>query len=63
MAAPTQSLPPWMTLSSAIVTDPDGSVFTSYTTLELPLTYYGPSVSLSSSLFSWLPLGERLSRP
>lgn len=44
-----------MTLSSAIVTEPDGSVFTSYTTLELPLTYYGPSVSLPlSALLSLL---------
>ena len=41
-----------MTLSSAIVTEPDGSVFTSLTTLELPLTYYGPSVSPFALLFS-----------
>ena len=59
MAAPTQSLPPWMTRSSVIVTEPDGSVFRSLTTLELPLTYYGPSVSPQSSLlyyFHRLPL-------
>ncbi|KAH9838711.1 uncharacterized protein C8Q71DRAFT_752556 [Rhodofomes roseus] len=48
MAAPTQALPAWMTLSSAVVTAPDGSVFTSYTTLELPLTYYGPSIPLNT---------------
>ena len=43
-----------MTLSSAIVTEPDGSVFTSLTTLELPLTYYGPSVSPQLSLLCYL---------
>ncbi|KAH9917245.1 uncharacterized protein B0H18DRAFT_1123700 [Fomitopsis serialis] len=38
-----------MTLSSSIITEPDGSVFTSYTTLVLPLTYYGPSIPLDSA--------------
>lgn len=45
MAAPTQVLPSWLTLSTTLVTLPDGEVSTSSTILRLPLTYYGPSVS------------------
>ena len=46
MAAPTQVLPSWLSLSTTVITFPDGSVTTSSTTLQLPLTYYGPSVSI-----------------
>lgn len=45
MAAPTQMLPSWLTLATTVVTAPDGAVTTSLVTLQLPLTYYGPSVS------------------
>ncbi|KAI1783873.1 hypothetical protein LXA43DRAFT_1044864 [Ganoderma leucocontextum] len=48
MAAPTQVFPSWLTLSTALVTLPDGSVSTSSTILRLPLTYYGPSIPLGT---------------
>jgi hypothetical protein len=40
-----QPLPSWMTYSSQVFTEPDGALSTSYSILQLPLTYYGPSVS------------------
>lgn len=47
--AGTQELPSWMTLSIVTITNSEGIlVTTSTTTLELPLTYYGPSVSTHS---------------
>ncbi|KAG9316091.1 hypothetical protein JVU11DRAFT_3764 [Chiua virens] len=63
--AGTQQLPPWLTLSEVVITNSNGQpIATSTTTLELPLTYYGPSVSfpytlrppcpwLSNSVNSW----------
>lgn len=39
---PDQPLPDWMSYS--LVTDADGSE--EYTIVTLPLTYYGPSVSV-----------------
>ncbi|KAI0364317.1 hypothetical protein BV20DRAFT_868183 [Pilatotrama ljubarskyi] len=49
MAAPTQVLPSWLTLSTTVVTLPDGSLSTSSDTLTLPLTYYGPSIPLGTN--------------
>ncbi|PIL32196.1 hypothetical protein GSI_05441 [Ganoderma sinense ZZ0214-1] len=49
MAAPTQVLPSWLTLSTTVVTLPDGSVSTSSATLTLPLTYFGPSIPLGTN--------------
>ncbi|OCH94869.1 hypothetical protein OBBRIDRAFT_788867 [Obba rivulosa] len=49
MAAPTQVLPSWLTLVTTVVTQPDGSVSTSSATLQLPLTYFGPSIPLGSN--------------
>ncbi|KAF8553997.1 hypothetical protein OG21DRAFT_1141050 [Imleria badia] len=47
--AATQQLPPWMTLSTIVITNSNGQpVATSTTTLELPLTYYGPSIPLGT---------------
>jgi len=47
MAAPTQQLPPWLSYSSSILTDNAGDPTSTYTTvINLPLTYYGPPVSL-----------------
>ncbi|KAI0325082.1 hypothetical protein GY45DRAFT_289101 [Cubamyces sp. BRFM 1775] len=43
MSQPTQVLPSWLTLSTTLVTLPDGSLSTSSAILRLPLTYYGPS--------------------
>ncbi|OSC98533.1 hypothetical protein PYCCODRAFT_1375142 [Trametes coccinea BRFM310] len=48
MSAPTQVLPSWLTLSTTLVTLPDGSVSTSSATLRLPLTYFGPSIPLGT---------------
>ncbi|OJT13900.1 hypothetical protein TRAPUB_9569 [Trametes pubescens] len=48
MAAPTQVLPSWLTLSTSLVTLTDGSVLTSSKLLTLPLTYYGPSIPLGT---------------
>ncbi|KAI8969865.1 hypothetical protein BD414DRAFT_253660 [Trametes punicea] len=48
MSAPTQVLPSWLTLSTTLVTLPDGSVSTSSDTLTLPLTYYGPPIPLGT---------------
>ncbi|KAI0636138.1 hypothetical protein C8Q77DRAFT_622516 [Trametes polyzona] len=48
MAAPTQVLPSWLTLSTTLVTLPDGSVSTSSDILRLPLTYFGPSIPLGT---------------
>lgn len=58
MAQESQQLPPWMTLVSSVLTDSNGEpTATSFTTLQLPLTYYGPSVSalidLLAGLFVW----------
>ena len=50
--AGTQQLPSWMTLSTAVITNANGQpIATSVTTLELPLTYYGPSVSVPLSIY------------
>lgn len=47
MAQPTQELPPWFTASVDTLLGADGVPFTTSTTLLfLPLTYYGPSVSI-----------------
>ncbi|KAI0077296.1 hypothetical protein K474DRAFT_1106932 [Panus rudis PR-1116 ss-1] len=46
--APSQPLPSWLTLSSALITDENGGVSTSFATLTLPLTYYGPSIPLGT---------------
>ena len=43
---PTQVLPSWLTLVTSTVTDANGDVSTAFETKTLPLTYYGPSVSL-----------------
>ncbi|KAI0749953.1 hypothetical protein C8Q80DRAFT_656064 [Daedaleopsis nitida] len=48
MAQPTQVLPSWLTLSTTVVTLPDGGLSTSSTILRLPLTYYGPSIPLGT---------------
>lgn len=44
--AATQQLPSWMTLATTVYTNAAGQTVTSETTLQLPLTYYGPSVSV-----------------
>lgn len=47
MTQASQELPPWMTLVSSVLTDSNGQpTATQLTTLQLPLTYYGPSVSV-----------------
>ncbi|KAG2116887.1 hypothetical protein BD769DRAFT_1058247 [Suillus cothurnatus] len=46
--AATQQLPSWMTLSTTVYTNAAGQTITSETTLQLPLTYYGPSIPLGS---------------
>ncbi|KAH7884898.1 hypothetical protein F5I97DRAFT_1516225 [Phlebopus sp. FC_14] len=47
--AGTQQLPSWMTLSMVVITNAEGQpVTTSTTTLQLPLTYYGPSIPLGT---------------
>lgn len=56
MSQPTQVLPSWLTLSTTVVTLPDGSQSTSSTILRLPLTYYGPSVSSVTRLARGSPL-------
>lgn len=66
MAAPTQVLPSWLTLSTTLVTLPDGSVSTSSEILRLPLTYFGPSVSPRFSILvsaCWWRNGAGGSRP
>jgi UDP-N-acetylglucosamine:LPS N-acetylglucosamine transferase len=45
MTQPTQELPPWLSASTVVVTNPGGSAVTTTTVVRLPLTYYGPSVS------------------
>jgi hypothetical protein len=59
MAQASQQLPSWLTLSSTVITAPDGSVFTAFTTLQLPLTYFGPSVSLISFAICKIRVGVR----
>ncbi|OAX41894.1 hypothetical protein K503DRAFT_854317 [Rhizopogon vinicolor AM-OR11-026] len=46
--AATQQLPSWMTLSTTVYTNVAGQTVTSETTLQLPLTYYGPSIPLGT---------------
>lgn len=48
MAAPSQQYPPWLTPFPTVVTDSAGTTTTSTTVLYLPLTYYGPSVSIAN---------------
>ncbi|TFK91263.1 hypothetical protein K466DRAFT_563033 [Polyporus arcularius HHB13444] len=48
MSQPTQVLPSWLTLSTTVVTLPDGGISTSSTILRLPLTYFGPSIPLGT---------------
>ncbi|KAK7678567.1 hypothetical protein QCA50_018439 [Cerrena zonata] len=45
---PTQALPSWLTLVSTEVTDANGDVSTSFATMTLPLTYFGPSIPLGT---------------
>ncbi|KAH7928316.1 hypothetical protein BV22DRAFT_1030802 [Leucogyrophana mollusca] len=47
-SAPSQQLPSWMTLSTIVFTNAEGTPMTSTTTLQLPLTYYGPSIPLGT---------------
>ncbi|CCM04677.1 uncharacterized protein FIBRA_06863 [Fibroporia radiculosa] len=54
MSVPTQVLPSWLTLSTTVITAPNGRVSTSSTTLRLPLTYYGPSIPLGTNgVWTW----------
>ncbi|KAF9231363.1 hypothetical protein BU15DRAFT_56224 [Melanogaster broomeanus] len=47
--AGTQQLPAWMTLSTIVITNAEGQpIATTTTTLQLPLTYYGPSIPLGT---------------
>ncbi|KAG1735360.1 uncharacterized protein EDB91DRAFT_1145116 [Suillus paluster] len=46
--AATQQLPSWMTLATIVYTNAAGQTVTTETTLQLPLTYYGPSIPLGS---------------
>ncbi|KAG2115000.1 hypothetical protein DEU56DRAFT_841451 [Suillus clintonianus] len=46
--AATQQLPSWMTLATTVYTNAAGQTVTTETTLQLPLTYYGPSIPLGS---------------
>ncbi|OBZ72596.1 hypothetical protein A0H81_07439 [Grifola frondosa] len=41
-------LPSWLTLSTTVITQPDGTLSTSSDILRLPLTYYGPSIPLGT---------------
>ncbi|KLO11543.1 hypothetical protein SCHPADRAFT_929812 [Schizopora paradoxa] len=43
---PTQALPPYLSASSFTVTDVGGAVSTGVSTVEVPLTYFGPSIPL-----------------
>lgn len=63
MTQPTQQLPSWLSLSTTVVTYPDGSVSTASTTLQLPLTYYGPSVSLRYLRFAIVPSARHTCTP
>ncbi|PPQ63228.1 hypothetical protein CVT24_005688 [Panaeolus cyanescens] len=52
MAQPSQQFPPWLTPSLSVITDAAGvPVATSTDIVYLPLTYFGPSVSI-------IPLGS-----
>jgi len=47
MTAPTQELPSWLSYSTSVATNDQGDPTATFTTvINLPLTYYGPSVSL-----------------
>ncbi|KAI0044298.1 hypothetical protein FA95DRAFT_1562431 [Auriscalpium vulgare] len=49
MTAPTQQLPPWLSISTSIATDANGNpTATATTLLQLPLTYYGPPIPLGT---------------
>ncbi|TCD61168.1 hypothetical protein EIP91_008830 [Steccherinum ochraceum] len=48
MTQASQALPSWLTLTSTVITNDDGSVSTSFDTLTLPLTYYGPPIPLGT---------------
>ncbi|KAH8094555.1 hypothetical protein BXZ70DRAFT_364637 [Cristinia sonorae] len=48
MAQASQALPSWLTLSSTVITDATGGLITSFATLTLPLTYYGPPIPLGT---------------
>ncbi len=51
MTAPTQELPSWLSLSTSLATNAAGQPTATFTTLlYLPLTYYGPPVSVVSFL-------------
>ncbi|TDL25844.1 hypothetical protein BD410DRAFT_716917, partial [Rickenella mellea] len=45
MTQPTQELPPWLS-ASTFTTDVGGIQQTGTSVVNLPLTYFGPSVSL-----------------
>lgn len=47
--APTQEYPDWLSPSRYATTLANGAVDTATTIVYLPLTYYGPSVSLMRS--------------
>ncbi|KAF8260598.1 hypothetical protein EI94DRAFT_887246 [Lactarius quietus] len=49
MTAPTQQLPSWLSVSTSFATNAAGEPTATFTTLiELPLTYYGPSIPLGT---------------
>ncbi|KAN0124148.1 hypothetical protein V8E53_015846 [Lactarius tabidus] len=49
MTAPTQQLPSWLSDSTSIATDAAGQPTATFTTvINLPLTYYGPSIPLGT---------------
>jgi hypothetical protein len=55
MTAPTQELPSWLSYSSSVATNDQGDPTATFTTvINLPLTYYGPSVSFSKIYLSFL---------
>ena len=58
MPAPTQALPPYLSYSTSLITRPGGGVKTSTTLVEVPLTYYGPSVSVIYKL-SYFPIASK----
>ncbi|KAG8905987.1 hypothetical protein FRB99_007844 [Tulasnella sp. 403] len=47
MTQPTQELPPWLSASTSFITT-RGRVFPTTVVVNLPLTYYGPSIPLGS---------------
>ena len=61
MTAPTQALPPWLSDSTSLGTNAAGEPTATFTTVvNIPLTYFGPSVSNSNlqSHLLWGPVGH-----